>query len=156
MEIVSQTFSNTKFLITINISSECIGIKIPAPSIQIWWNGDPLLESSIDKLGDGLYKLYLTPKLIKPDDTSILLNMTISGKYHRDKYFEMNITVDPEAVNKGPTSPFDDENDGKAKKSEEIIISGMDVVIMGIISALAVSAIAIFMFKKRKFPKWEI
>ena len=95
VKIIAQSFSTLEFIITINMSSQCIGLELSAFLIQMWWNGIIVSSNNIIELGNGLYNLYLTPIFVTPGEDPVLLNMTISAAYHRDKYFETYISVDP-------------------------------------------------------------
>jgi len=150
IEIISQSFSKTEFIVIVNISSECVGLRLAALSIQVWWNGTILPKSSIVNLGNGVYNVSLTPKLVEPGKDPILLNMTISGAYHRDKYFKTYIAVDPKSVDIGSNPSFillsgdDDDDDGG---EEPAAIPGFDLwVVFAIITLISL----IVVLKKRK------
>ena len=150
IEIISQSFSKTEFIVIVNISSECVGLRLAALSIQVWWNGTILPKSSIVNLGNGVYNVSLTPKFVEPGKDPILLNMTISGAYHRDKYFKMYIAVDPKSVDIGSNPSFvsssgdDDDDDGG---EEPAAIPGFDLwVVFAIITLISL----IVVLKKRK------
>ena len=89
VEVLAQLFSPTEIIITINVSSQHIGLEFSELSIQGWWNGNLIPLSNIIELGNSQYNISLTPILIEP----ILLNMTISAAYHNDKYYEINFSV---------------------------------------------------------------
>ena len=96
--IIAQSFSTLEFIITANISSQCIGLELSAFSIQIWWDGTIVASNNIAGLGNGLYNISLTPIFVNPGEEPILLNMNISAAYHRYKYFETYISVEPKAI----------------------------------------------------------
>jgi hypothetical protein len=160
IEIISQSFSKTEFIVIVNISSECVGLKVRDFSIQMWWNGIILPKNSIINLGNGVYNISLTPILIEHGEDPILLNMTISEEYYRNKYFETYIAVDPESVEKGSEPSFIllscDDDDRKSEKLKETIDPILIIAIIGVGSAIAAIGVAIILIKKRKFPKRKI
>jgi len=141
VRIIAQSFSTTEFVVTINVSSQCVGLEISAFSIQAWWNGNPVPSNDITEVGNGFYNISLTPILVNPGDPPILLNMTVSAEHHQDRYYELELAVDPEAVDKGGDDD-DDDDDGI------IIDLGLTVIVIGAI--LGVVAVAIFLKKKKR------
>ncbi len=148
IEVIFQSFSTTEFIETINISSQCLGLDISSLSIQIWWNGTNIPSNNITELGNGLYNISLTSILVEPGENPILLNMTITEAHHTDKYFKLELAVDPEAVDKSPAagtslssgSSSDDDDD-----TEEVIIPGYNIyILIGIICI-----VPIVLIKKR-------
>ncbi len=95
IEVSDQSFSTTEFIITINVSSQCTGLEVFNFSIQLSWNGTAVPSNNITELDNGLYKISLTPILVELDENPISLNMTFTAAYHNDKYYEINITVEP-------------------------------------------------------------
>ncbi|MFX1392585.1 MAG: NosD domain-containing protein [Promethearchaeota archaeon] len=101
VEVIEQSFSNTTFVITINISSG-LGFDLWLQSIQMWWNGIAVPSNNITELGNGLYNISLTPKFVESGEDPILLNMTIESANHKDKYFELKLAVESETIEKPP------------------------------------------------------
>ncbi|MFW9947684.1 MAG: nitrous oxide reductase family maturation protein NosD [Candidatus Odinarchaeota archaeon] len=133
LEVVTQTFSTTEFVFTFKLSSECIGLRITVLSVQIWWNRIAVPPNDITELGNGLYNVSLTPIFVAPGENPILLNMTVSVACHLDKYFEMYIAVDPEAVSKGNTPAGSnveviDETTGVVITFSEVTSSGITTI----------------------------
>ncbi len=155
VEAIAQSFSKIEFIITVNISSN-IGLELSDVIIQVWWNGTTVQSNNITELGNGLYNISLTSILVEPGENPILLNMTVSAVHHSDKYFGIDLFVDPEAVDKGPDpeSPKpggilgdndDDDDDGDKESSSVAIIVG--IIIGGI---AGVGVIGIIVFSRRK------
>jgi len=94
IDVIAQSYSDIEFIIIFNISSET-GFGPWEQSIQIWWNGIIVPSNDIIKLGGNLYNVLLTPIFVDPDESPILLNMTISAIHHLEKYFETYITIEP-------------------------------------------------------------
>ena len=100
VDIIAQWFSKTEFIITINVSSECVGLEVLNLSIQMWWNGIAVPSDKIAELGNDLYNVSLTPLFTNPNENPIILNMTIAAAYHSGKYFETYIAVEPPEIAK--------------------------------------------------------
>ena len=97
IEVSDQSFSTTEFIITINVSSQCTGLEVYNFSIQLWWNGTAVPSNDIEDIGNGLYNISLTKKFVETGEDPIRLNMTLGALYHRDKYYETYIAVEPES-----------------------------------------------------------
>ena len=96
-EIVNQSYLKTEFIVYLNISSQCIGLDLSIPSIQMWWNGIIVPSNSIIEAGDSLYFISLNPIFVESKETPILLNMTISAAFHEDKYYETYLVLSQNA-----------------------------------------------------------
>lgn len=90
----------------------------------------------IIELGNGLYNVSPTPRFVAPSEDPILLNMTISAAYHRDKYFETHFAVDPESL-------------GKCKAAEEFSLTIIIIAISSIAGGIG-AGVAIFLLRKKK------
>ncbi|MFX0134570.1 MAG: NosD domain-containing protein [Candidatus Hodarchaeota archaeon] len=169
VEIVNQLFSTKEFIITIKVLesfniSEILGkyeinfyFDFHIESIEMWWNETVVPSNNITDLGDGQYNISLTPIFIEPGENPILLNMTISAKHHLDKYFELYLAVDPEAVDKEPKSkqPLparaggDGDDDDEGIEDAELDVLIITLLLVGIASAIGIAAVAIILVKKR-------
>ena len=166
VEIVNQSFSTDEFNIIIrlfddfNLSTilfydlEIPNFDVDIESIEIWWNGTVLASNNITNLGNGLYNISLIPIFVEPGDDPILLNMTILAKHHQDKYLELNLAVDPKAVEKGtkPKELLSTGNNGGNEDDEgdaELNILIITILLVGISSGIGVAFVAIILIRKR-------
>jgi len=97
IEIITQLFSTTEFVITIKISCELTGSGVSPNFIEIHWNGTIVSSNDITEIGNGLYNITLSPIFVESGEDPILLNMTISSTYYTDKYYETFIAIEPES-----------------------------------------------------------
>ena len=153
VEVIAQSFSTTEFIVTINISSQYLDFKISSLSIQVWWNGDPVDSNNITDIGSGLYNISLTPELVGPGEAPILLNMTISEAHHSDKYYELELAVDPEAVDKGPGPSLSggaggDGGGGGGDDDDDVGTTVVVIAVVVIASVGAGAAVVIILIKK--------
>ncbi|MFX1313945.1 MAG: nitrous oxide reductase family maturation protein NosD [Promethearchaeota archaeon] len=100
VEIINQSLSTNRFIISFNISSildsfDYITYEFEIEFIEIWWNGTVVPSNNITILGNRLYNVSIAPIFVAPGEDPILLNMIISAKHHSDKYFEKYIAVEP-------------------------------------------------------------
>lgn len=100
VEVIAQSFSTTEFIVTIKVFCEITSFEVSDLSIQMWWNGIIVSSSNIAELVNGSYNISISPIFVNPGEDPILLNMTISAVYHRDKYFETYIAVEPPEIDK--------------------------------------------------------
>ena len=98
IEVISHSVSTSEFHISINISSQCIGLDLSTISLNAWWNGTEVSLLNIDDLGNSMYNLSLIPIFVNSGEEPVLLNMTISEAYHVVKYFETYIAVEPPKI----------------------------------------------------------
>lgn len=154
VEVIAQSFSISEFVVTLNISSYCIGLEVSTLTFQMWWNGTTSTVNYIADLGQGLYNISLTPILVEPDEDPILFNMTISALYHRSRYFTLNLKVDPETVDKNPEptpTPSDGggggggDGDGEGDTATVVIGTNLAAFTVGILTI-----VSIMLIKKRK------
>ena len=151
VEFIAQSFSPTEFIVTINISSYCIGLEVTSLSIQMWWNDTTVLSNNITELGQGLFNISLTPILVSPGEKPIILNMTISDLYHSNRYYELKLIVDPEAVDKGPgpgsSLPGGSAGDGGDDDDDVavVVIWGYNLFIL----VGGITAISLLIYRKR-------
>jgi len=130
VEVMNQLFSTTEFIVTIKISCECTGSEVLPLLTQMWWNGTAVSSNNITELGNGTYNISLTPILVSPGDDPILLNMTISATGYSDKYSEINLAVDPEAVDKTEGSPPSPPDDGNTHDTPPTAIPGFNLLFL--------------------------
>ena len=98
LEIIDLSLSSESFNLTFYIYNETYyGIDFSV--IQIWWNGSDV-SSDLLNLGSGLYFISLKPIIVFPGENPILLRLIISAEGYEDKYFEIYIAVDPDALDK--------------------------------------------------------
>ena len=117
MNIIDQFFSDSVFNITFNVVDFAENF-ITNANIQLWWNGTDN-TANITNLGSGLYRVSLNPILVSPEDDPILLNMTVSAPGYSEGYYELDLAVDPEAVDKSTEQPPDDDNDDTEDKNDD-------------------------------------
>lgn len=106
-------------------------------SIQMWWNGTNV-SSSILSTMDGNYYVILNPIIIFLGEDPILLNMTISANGYQDKYYEIEISIDPDALEK---------NGGGAPGDFPLLLI---ITITALCSGAVVGLISLYWFKLRK------
>ena len=152
VEVIAQSFSITEFIVTINISSQWKYIEDSDISFQTWWNGTTVPSNNITELGYGLYNISLTPILVEPDKNPILLNMTISALYHSDRYYDLKLKVDPEAVGKDPGAvPTLSDGGGSGSSSDDDDVIEVTIPFGNYFIVFAVfSIIALVIFRKRQ------
>ena len=154
MKVINQFFSDTLFNITF-LLMDTDNMVIPNANIQLWWNG---VDNSvnIDNLGSGVYRVSLNPILVNPGDDPILLNLTISASGYTNKYYELELAVDPLAVDKSQAPPVDDDDDDDSTGDDDgtgetpggtnmIVIIGVIIGIVGAFGGVGV----ILILKKR-------
>ncbi|MFX1411464.1 MAG: SBBP repeat-containing protein [Promethearchaeota archaeon] len=143
VEIEEQIFCEAVFNISFYIYSILEGIGgfsilgIDTAKIQMWWNGINI-SNDVQNLGSGYYFVSLEPITVAPGEDPILLNMTISATNYADKYFEIDIAVDPASLLKGEGEPTEE----------------FPLILIIIISVLCVGAIvglvSLFLLRRRK------
>ena len=138
VEIITQSFLTTEFVVTIKIFSD-ISFQVSDFSIQIWWNGAIVPSNNIAELGNGLYNVSLTPIFVTPNENPILLNMIISAAYHRDKYFETYLAVDPDTLEKDVLNGI-----------EGIPLVIILIAIISTAAVIGVATVSIILLRKRK------
>jgi len=94
IEIITQLFSTTEFVITIKISCEITGSGVSPNFIEIQWNETVVSSNNITELGNGLYNITLSPIFVESGGNPILLNMTLAAPLHKDKYYETELAVE--------------------------------------------------------------
>lgn len=94
LNILEQSFSATKFINTINISSS-LNFDLWIQSLHIWWNGITVPSNDIVELENGLYNISLSPKFVDEGDSPILLNITVRSATHEELYYESLFEVSP-------------------------------------------------------------
>ena len=113
LDIACQSFSTEQFNITFSVYNEK-DQGIDVANIQMWWNNTDVTVN-ITNLDDGVYIVYLEPITVAPNDDPIILNMTISSLGYYDIYYETNIAVDPDVIDKEiritPTIGGNDDDD---------------------------------------------
>jgi len=134
LKFLDQTFSTEVFNITFSVYNAS-GQGIEGATIQIWWDGTDV-SSNVIEIGNGLYKISLTPILVSLGDDPILLKVTVSATGYENVDYELELAVDPATVEKiGEDFPFD------------------SIILTIVISALVAGAgviIAIVIIKKLK------
>ncbi|MFX1395310.1 MAG: hypothetical protein ACFFAH_17360, partial [Promethearchaeota archaeon] len=156
VEIIDELFTKVEFKISFFIHDwENQGI-IGANFI-IWWNETIVPPGNVNPIGVGYYDITLTPILVSSGDDPILLNMTISATGYVDKYYELDLAVDPEIVNKTaqlPTPPSgggenDDDNDDTNDTSLSISIIVIIAAVAGVVGVITL------LYKKKMARKPE-
>jgi hypothetical protein len=159
VDLLEQFFSEDIFNFTIYIyNTTNYNQGIDPDSIDVWWNGTKISSNNITSLGGGNYSISLEPIVVQLGEDPILLQITISdSEFDEPLHFEIYILVDPELIHKipetGPSPPPKEGGGGKAKTVEEPTIPIVTLVAIGVGSAIAASAIAMILIRKRKLPK---
>jgi len=135
IDVRTQIFTSDAFNITFFFHNENdYGVSVD--TLQMWWNGTDV-SSSVQNLGGGEYFVSLTPITVLPGDPPIVLNMTIKVSGFEDKYFEIDIAVDPESIDK--------EGNGEPEPEIPIISGYYSYLIL-----FSIFITALFLIKKRK------
>ncbi|MFX1371876.1 MAG: ABC transporter substrate-binding protein [Promethearchaeota archaeon] len=138
IEVTDSNFSLDEFNLTYSVYNKT-NHGISDATFQMWWNGSDV-SSNVQNLGGGTYFTTFEPITVEPGEEPILLNMTISANGYSDKYFELELAVDPLTLSKG--TPGDGKN---------YLVLIIIVVSVGILGLILVSLLVVS--KKRKPPK---
>jgi hypothetical protein len=136
LEIVDQSFSEEKFDITFFIHNT-IGAGIDFATFQIWWNGVDV-SADVQNLGNGYYFISLEPITVVPGEDPIQLSITISATGYVDKYFDIDIAVDPASLQKGEGEP-----------TEEFPLF-LIIIISAVSAGVIIGLVSILWLRKRK------
>jgi hypothetical protein len=136
IDVIDFQASAEEFFIKFKLYNET-GHGIWPASIQMWWNGTDV-SSGILSTMDGYYNVILDPIIIFEGEDPILLNMTISVDGFQDKYYEIEISIDPDAIEKG--------GDGGPGEFPLPLIITISIVSSGAVIGL----IGLYWFKLRK------
>ncbi|MBD3339121.1 MAG: hypothetical protein GF353_08425 [Candidatus Lokiarchaeota archaeon] len=121
-------------------------------NIDMWWNGTSV-NANVTQIENGLLNVTLDLILIYPEEDSIMLNMTISADNYYNKYYEILVGVDPEAVDKTPAPSLivagDDDDDDRQGAGDGLGILFGELVIGGAIGAAGAMGIFYLIKKKR-------
>lgn len=100
IDILDQLFTKEVFNITFYVYNGT-GQGIEGATILIWWDGT-FVTSSIVEIGNGVYKVSLVPIFVSPGDEPKLLKITVSAIDYESIDYELELAVDPAAVEKLP------------------------------------------------------
>ncbi len=151
VNISYEFFSTENFTIIFQILNSD-GVGIENATIQVMWNGVNK-SSSVQGLDSGVYKIILNPILVNPGDDPILLNMTIKAVGYDYLYYELDLAVDPAAVDKTSPPPSDDNDDPVPGGASVVIII---VISISIAAVIAIVGIAFGILRKRKQVREDI
>ena len=161
INIINQVFTNTTFLIVIEVV-DYLGAPIDAANIAGSWNSIALTAQNITINGDGTYDINITAKLVAKGDPGLPLSLTASMIGYADGILNTEIAVDPYTVNSvkdsGDDVVVDDDDDDKANDDDDDDAAGGDFAIpapgfimVGTISAIAMIFIAVYLSKRKQF-----
>ncbi|MBD3253487.1 MAG: hypothetical protein GF383_00260 [Candidatus Lokiarchaeota archaeon] len=153
IEIVDQIFTTENFNLTFYIYDEDYN-GVNSANLDMNWNGMDT-STNVTNLGYGYYKASLFPITVEPGEIPILLTINVSAMGYFDKYFEVNIAVDPESIDKNedlpstpPASSDDDDSDNNGTNGgEEVQL--MTLILITVAPAVLITSVAVFLVRKR-------